>query len=116
MAKRVVRRRGSKTEDEPVEEQAQEQEAPKASSKATPKRMGITELQNKYPRVQSGSLEFDEAAGKQTVLIKCAVRGCKNERRVFTSDLFQVDKCEEHTAQQRRERRAEAARKRRASK
>lgn len=58
------------------------------------------EIRKKYPRVVPGSIRKEEDgphAGKITVEIKCAHRGCKEIRRVATSDLFQVKYCEEHT-------------------
>lgn len=46
----------------------------------------------KYPHALPGTLQFDETANKQSMQIKCVTCG-DTKRRVFTSDLFQVNKC-----------------------
>jgi len=55
----------------------------------------------KYPHVVPGSLGFNADANKQDVLIRCTMPGCTTERRVFTSDLFQVRVCLAHRKEQR---------------
>ena len=45
----------------------------------------------KYPHADVSTLQFDSAANKFSVEIKCVKCGAK--RRVFTSDLFQVRTC-----------------------
>ena len=60
------------------------------------KRTTETELRAKYPHVIEGTLEYDAQRNKQSVLIQCSHPGCEEQRRVFTSDLFQVSMCEEH--------------------
>ncbi len=54
------------------------------------------ELAAKYPHVKPGTLGFDDAAQKYHVTIACQHPGCEAERRVFTSDLFQVKLCLTH--------------------
>lgn len=44
---------------------------------------------------------------KRTVVIRCQWKGCKETRRIATSDLAQVKFCEEHTLEHRRQRRRE---------
>jgi hypothetical protein len=51
--------------------------------------------------VISDEVEWDEAAGKQAVVISCSIEGCENTRRVFTSDLHQVSVCLEDRKAQR---------------
>ena len=115
MAKKVIRRSKGKapkvTGPKPkVRKSATFSAAdPKAVSRKTaPKRMDEAALKAKYSHVVSGTLKFDKAAGKQTIEIKCKKRGCDVRRRIFTSDLFQIDMCEEHTLERRATRRAEA--------
>ncbi len=64
------------------------------------------DLKKKYPQVILGTLGYDKAHHKQTVTIACV--DCKKKRDVFTSDLFQVTRCVECTAERRQERRREA--------
>lgn len=62
------------------------------------------EVRRKHPRVIKGTIrkETDGAhAGKITVEITCAMRGCKVTRRVATSDLFQVKFCPDCTRKAR---------------
>jgi hypothetical protein len=65
------------------------------------RRKSETEIMEQYPHVIEGSLGLDAVANKQFVEITCTMRDCANERRVFTSDLFQVKVCEEHKKAQR---------------
>ena len=62
------------------------------------------ELAVKYPthKIVDGSLLFNEEKQKLSVRIVCQHPGCKAERVVFTSDLFQVKMCENHTKQARK--------------
>lgn len=81
-----------------------------AKAPAQPKRKSESEIRKQYPKVQAGSLAFQEDGrwkGKQTVVIVCAKKGCTLERELATSDLFQVSMCEEHTKEARAARRAE---------
>ena len=87
--------------------------AAKSTRKSTPKRMDEKKLKVKYSHIVLGTVRFDKAAGKQTVEIKCRKRNCDVQRRIFTSDAFQIDMCEEHTLERRRAKRAEAAKARR---
>jgi hypothetical protein len=59
-------------------------------------------LLSKYPHVVPGSLAYDGMSQKQSVEIKC---GCGTARRIFTSDLFQIDQCVSCTKIDRKERR-----------
>lgn len=56
------------------------------------------EICKKYKRVTPNSIQRDESghhAGKLTVEITCKTPDCGAKRRVATSDLFQVEHCEE---------------------
>jgi hypothetical protein len=48
----------------------------------------------RYPHADPETLTFDDAARKYSVIIHCTV--CGEERRVFTSDLFQINMCKKH--------------------
>lgn len=55
------------------------------------------EIRKTYKAVISGSIRREtngHHVNKLTVNIECCERGCKNVRRVATSDLFQVSRCE----------------------
>jgi hypothetical protein len=68
------------------------------------------ELTKQYKRIVPGSIQREikgKLAGKLSVEIRCATKGCPNVRRVATSDLHQVKFCEDCT----RERRNKARRK-----
>jgi hypothetical protein len=85
---------------------------PKAQDENGQQLAGLSwaEIASRYPHAIRGTLQDHSDgkwAGKRTTEIKCAERGCKARRRVATSDLFQVRKCEEHTAADRAARRAE---------
>jgi hypothetical protein len=51
-----------------------------------------TELKKKYPHMKLGTLVFNKSVSKFSVLIVCK---CGKERRVYTSDLFQVKTCKD---------------------
>lgn len=76
-------------------------------------------LRKAYPNIVVGSLCNIGAdpgknpiwAHKRTVEIKCATPGCKNTRRIATSDLHQVEFCEDCTRAQRLERRRNSRKK-----
>lgn len=105
MAKKVVRRSGAKPKKAAT---------PKAkASSGNGRRLDPKELKSRYPQIIVATLEFNAELGKQTVEIKCAggpnTKTCRNpKRRVATSDLFQVTRCEEHTLEVRRANRAAA--------
>jgi hypothetical protein len=108
MARKVVRRAGPKPKPK-----AKAKPKAKSANSGNGRRMDAKALKAKYPHLVNGTLEFDETLGKQTVEIKCAggatTKTCKNpRRRVATSDLFQVTRCEEHTLEVRRANRAKA--------
>jgi len=67
----------------------------------------MAQIKAKYPshNIVDKSLLFDEKKQKYSVEIKCQHPGCKNTRRVYTSDLFQVKLCETHTKEMRRKKR-----------
>lgn len=73
----------------------QKQEASKAKR--------IEHIRNTYPHADADTLEFDPVANKWSCEIKCQYvdpqtgEMCGKRRRVFTSDLFQVKMCEEHS-------------------
>ena len=91
---------------------------PKLDDKAL--RAEERELKKKYPLIVQGTLrnvgeDPDQKPiwkTKRTVVIRCSVKGCKNRRRVATSDLHQVTMCEDctqkHRLQRKRDARAEA--------
>lgn len=70
----------------------------------------------KYPRVVRGSFQDitqkkgDKFEQKRSVEVRCVTRGCGNVRRIATSDLAQVDRCEECTYQDRLKRRQDLRR------
>ena len=120
MAKKVIRRsKGTAPKVEgPKAKTRAPKEAPvkvKSTRVSKSKRMNEKALKAKYPGVIVGTLVHDEITGKQHVEILCAKKGCKVERIVATSDLFQVRYCPEHTLTERRARRAEVAKARKAA-
>ncbi len=69
------------------------------------------EFRKDYPNIQKGTIKFHVDGvhkNKITVDIVCSVKGCGNIRTIATSDLHQVDKCEECTKIARNERRRAA--------
>jgi hypothetical protein len=60
------------------------------------KRSSEKDIIAKYPHVIEGTLQYDPTTNKQSVEIRCQHPGCKETRRVFTSDLFQVRLCDTH--------------------
>lgn len=115
MAKKVIRRSKGKAPEvkgpkPKTRSKAVASAKAKAPRKSTPKkRMDEKKLKSKYSHVVLGTVKFDKAAGKQTVEIKCKKRNCGEFRRIYTSDLFQIDMCKEHTLERRRAKRAAAA-------
>ena len=85
-----------------TEQNEQAQELQEAAPKK--RRLNEDQIREKYPdhNIKEGSLRFLEAEGKQIVVIICA---CGNEREVRTSDLFQVTKCRECKALERKAKR-----------
>lgn len=74
------------------------------------KRADESTILSRYPHALPGTLRFEDEgkhAGKQTVLIACSESGCKAQRRVATSDLFQIRFCEEHAKASRKAAQAE---------
>ncbi len=103
--------------------------AKKSSTKATKGPLSPAELKEqeailrkKYPAIVVGSLrnigtkKDKPHFNKRSVEITCAHRGCKETRRIATSDLAQVKQCEEHTRlarlKRKQEQRAKARKKR----
>lgn len=72
-----------------------------------------------YPNIVPGSIcnrgddpeHNPHFALKRSVVIKCSTPGCREKRRLATSDLHQADKCEAHTMEERAKRKNEARRK-----
>ncbi len=88
----------------------------KAASKGSKvRRLDASAIEAAYSHVVPGSLQFDGGATKQSVLIRCTTRKCKETRRVFTSDLFQVRVCTEHRKSQRKAARQASRKARKAS-
>lgn len=56
------------------------------------KKLINTELIKKYPQYVDESVEYDDVKKRQTCLIACI--DCKNQRKIYTSDLHQVKRCE----------------------
>lgn len=76
--------------------------------KRTANRMGEDELLADYPHVIPGTLGFLADENKQIVTISCQATKedgsqCGRERKVRTSDLWQVTKCDACTRKARRE-------------
>jgi len=66
-------------------------------SEGRSRRMSAAEIEAKYKHVNKGSVRFDTIKNKQVSTITCtdpSNKGCKEQRDVFTSDLFQVSTCE----------------------
>lgn len=59
----------------------------------------------KYPHAKPETLTFDTTSNKYSVEIECTK--CGAARRVFTSDLFQVNVCEACAKEAKAERKAE---------
>lgn len=57
-------------------------------------RMTVEEIVKKYPHVVGRRLRFNARTGKQAIMIRCQFPGCSKTRWVFTSDLFQVQRCD----------------------
>jgi len=81
----------------------------KAKGKRTANRMGEDELLADYPHVKPGTLGFLADENKQVVTISCQAPKdddsgeiCGRERKVRTSDLWQVTKCDACTRKARR--------------
>jgi hypothetical protein len=93
MAEKVVAKKNDKAK------------APAKKPKAEPKPVNLADeekkLQDNYPerKIVKGSIKdagtYKEFGNKRTVEIKCGTEGCKNVRRVATSDLHQVGHCED---------------------
>jgi len=60
------------------------------------RRASEDDILGKYPHVIAGTLAWDDKANKQFVLISCQYDGCDSQRKTFTSDLFQINTCDEH--------------------
>lgn len=56
----------------------------------------------KYPHLQEGSLRWNGIHGKQQGTISCV--DCGEDRDVFTSDLFQIERCSDCTKIARKDR------------
>ena len=67
--------------------------AKKLMAKDEEKATKRSENLGKYPHAKADTLQFDIAANKYSVEITCTECGAE-DRRVFTSDLFQVTTCE----------------------
>lgn len=63
-------------------------------------------LLKKYPHMRENTLRFNEKTNKQEVDIDCQHPGCEEIRTVYTSDLFQVNMCEEHRKEQAKAKKA----------
>ena len=110
--------RTEQDETNEVEETPEVEEKPKKAKKAN--RMTEDELLADYPHVVVGTLGFLATEQKQVVTISCqhpkdddSGDVCGRERKVRTSDLWQVDKCDACT---RKVRRANAKARRKAKK
>lgn len=72
------------------------------------------ELQAKYPHIVEGTLRVEDHGphkGRRSVEIACQTDGCKQRRRIHTSDAFQTKLCVQCTAIRRKERRTKAGKK-----
>jgi len=61
-------------------------------------RLSEKQILEKHPHVVPGTLDWDEGAKKQFVLIKCTVGDCTETRKTFTSDVWQIKACDGHRA------------------
>jgi len=112
---------GAPLEIEVSKKSRKQQSAPQAKTaeQASPngaKPHGLTEAQvlERYPQAVRGTFRLETAgrlATKHSVEIRCAESGCTTRRRVATSDLFQVERCEPHTKAARATARAARAKK-----
>lgn len=84
-----------------TEEQKAQLRKAKASESRS-RRSDEKDILAKRPHAIPGSLGFDTTANKQFMVINCQVEGCKETRRVFTSDLHQVKTCVTHKDEQRK--------------
>ena len=64
------------------------------------------ELLKKYPHMVEGTLRMNEERNKQEAEIECTHPGCEKRRVVFTSDLFQVNMCDDHRKEQAKAKKA----------
>jgi len=72
--------------------------------KSRANRMTEEEILLDYPHAKPGTLCFLPLENKQAIQIVCVEEGCENERRVRTSDLWQVKRCHACTRKARRAR------------
>lgn len=79
-------------------------ETPETTKPKAANRMTEEEILQDYPHVKPGTLFFDVNSNKQGVEIGCTTEGCEKTRKVWTSDLWQVSKCDACTRKARRER------------
>lgn len=72
-------------------------------------RKSPTEIEEKYPHVVKGTVRYNETAKKQEADIKCQHPGCEAKPFTkFTSDLWQVNMCDEHKKEQAKAKKAAA--------
>lgn len=73
------------------------------------RRRTLSELEiiARYPKcnIIKNSLVYDEELKKQYVYIKCSWPWCLTKRKVWVSDLSQVDLCQTHIIERRNNRR-----------
>lgn len=79
----------------------------KEPAKKKPNKVDLVEaekkLREKYPHVIPGTLQLPaEGSRKRSCEIACQEPGCKARRRVYTSDLFQVKYCVQHSKRRKK--------------
>lgn len=77
------------------------------SAEGKSRRMSDEELLTEYPHIIKDGIDgktsvWDPNAKKVVVLIRCGIPGCKETRKVFSSDAFQAKTCITHKKEQRK--------------
>lgn len=71
------------------------------------RRMSEEEILLKRKHAIKGTLRFNDKTNKQEMDFQCQHPGCETIETVATSDLFQVNMCEEHKKEQAKAKKAE---------
>ena len=71
-------------------------------------RKSASEIEAKYPHAVPNTLRFNEVAKKQECDVRCQHPGCDVVFVKFTSDLWQVNMCDEHKKEQAKAKKAAA--------
>lgn len=71
-------------------------------------RKSEAELLEKYPHAIKGTLRFNETTKKQEMDARCQHPGCETVFTKATSDLWQVNMCDDHKKEQAKAKKAAA--------